>query len=176
MRASSSGRVPVALLLLLIAQPPAANATTRHVPSEYPTIAAAMQAATSGDTVEVACQLIGRATTNLASAGTDAANECETVVDDCRDTLAGVDAAGDVALPDESLAALLGCELTLAQLDTCLAGVLGNARDAYQSSLSCSAAPAAGLDALGLVASPACFIVALRCPQLVASLGGPGPR
>ena len=128
------------------------------------------------DTVEVACQLIGRATTNLASAGTDAANECETVVDDCRDTLAGVDAAGDVALPDESLAALLGCELTLAQLDTCLADVLGNARDAYQSSLSCSAAPAPGLDALGLVASPACFIVALRCPQLLASLGGLGPR
>ena len=127
------------------------------------------------DTVEVACRLIAAATTNRA-AGPDSANECEAVVDDCRDTLAAVDAVGDVALPDQNLAALLGCELTVAQLDACVADVLGNARDAYQGSPGCSAAPAPGLDALGLVASPACFIVGLRCPQLLTSLGGLGAR
>jgi hypothetical protein len=97
------------------------------------------------------------------------------VVDDCRDTLAGLD-AGDVELPDQDLSALLGCELTLAELDACVADVLANARDAYASSLSCGAAPAPALDALGLVASPKCFIVALRCPQILMSLGTLGPR
>jgi len=128
------------------------------------------------DTVDVACRLIGVAAANLASAGPEAINECEAVVADCQDTLAGAGAAADVAVPDANVGALLGCELTATQLDACLADVLANARDAYASSLSCSTPSAAGLDALGLVASPACFIVALRCPQLLGSLAGLGTR
>ena len=123
------------------------------------------------DTVDVACRLVGVAVANLGTPGPDPASTCEAAVDDCRDALVGFDGAGGVELPDSNVGALLGCELTLAQLDACLAGVLGRARDTYAGSLSCDAAPAAGVDALGLLASPACLIVGLRCPQLLMSLG-----
>ena len=126
------------------------------------------------DSIDAACRLVGVAATNLGAAGPD--TSCEAVVDDCRDTLAGLDTAADVELPDGNLGALLGCELTLAELDACLADVLGNARDSYASSLSCAAAPAPAIDALGLIASPGCLIVALRCPQILTSLGALGSR
>ena len=128
------------------------------------------------DSVEAACRLVGVAATNLGPAAPDAASRCEAVVDDCRDTLAGFEAPADVEVPDGNLEALLGCELSLAELDACVAGVIGNARDAYAGSLDCGAATAPAPDALGLLASPACFIVALRCPQILMSLGALGPR
>jgi hypothetical protein len=124
------------------------------------------------ETVDVTCRWIGALTRNLPR-GSDPTSTCEAVVEDCKGALGGLGTLSGVTLPDSDLSGLLGCPLTFSELDACLADILTGARESYTDSLGCSpAASTEALDALSFAATPACFIAALRCPELLTQLGG----
>jgi hypothetical protein len=119
------------------------------------------------ESVDAVCRLIG------VSAPPGAQGGCAGAVDACRTSLGGV-LGGRPApeLPSRDLEPLLGCPLTLAQLDGCIAGVLERGVATYGSAVGCDMPAPPAVDPLALFASPECLAVALFCPELVASLAG----
>lgn len=147
---------------------------TRAVADPAPPASQTLELLGEPDTVDVSCNLIGLAARNLMQGRAGAADPCDAVVDNCQNALApleGSTGAGGPPLPDGDLQNLLGCPLTFPELDACVADILTGARDMYAGTLSCSAESAPALDTLALAATPACFIAALRCPELLAALG-----
>jgi hypothetical protein len=119
------------------------------------------------ESVDTVCRLIGVSTPPGAPGG------CADVVDSCRGSLGA--ALGDRAapeLPNRDLEPVLGCPLTVLQLDGCIAGVLERGVAAYGSSVGCDMPAPPAVDTLALFASPECLAVALFCPDLAASLAG----
>ena len=74
------------------------------------------------------------------------------------------------AAPAGDLQGLLGCPVTVTELDGCVAQILERARDSYAADVSCESASPPEVDPAFLVTVPACFGVVLRCPELL-SLG-----
>jgi hypothetical protein len=121
-------------------------------------------------TLDVMCRFIGVSSADRA--------ECTSVVDDCR---SGVDAllgaAGEatpIELPPTDLEALLGCPLTLPELDACIGAALERGIEQY-GAIGCDMPALPALNTILLFASPACLGVALRCPELLTNLAGAGP-
>jgi hypothetical protein len=136
------------------------------------------------ESLDALCRLIGVSSLSGASEGSaseDAVARCDRVVDGCRgnvaDFLESRQAASDAAAsgaaspPDVDLGQLLGCPVSSADLDACLAQVLERSRDTYSDTLSCQAPSAPEIDPAFLVAVPECLIVVLRCPQLLTLAG-----
>jgi hypothetical protein len=97
---------------------------------------------------------------------------CDRVVERCRDEVEGLfgSAGGEpIELPTGSLEPLIGCPLSLAEVDGCIARVLERSVETYGSSVSCEMPALTQLDTLALFASPECLSVVLLCPDL---LGG----
>jgi hypothetical protein len=127
------------------------------------------------DSLDAVCRFIGVSSVT----GTGDRTACTQVVDDCRDNVSTVFGAdgSDVpapALPSGDLQTLLGCPLTLAQLDACIGAALERGIDEYGSSIGCDMPALPTVDPIRLLASPDCFVVALQCPRLIASLAPPG--
>ncbi|HTV21017.1 MAG TPA: hypothetical protein VMG12_20165 [Polyangiaceae bacterium] len=125
--------------------------------------------------LDAVCRFLGVSSV----AGTDAAADaeaCSAVVDDCRDNVdAALGSDGDapaVGLPATDLEGVLGCPLTLPQLDGCIAGALERGISEYGSSIDCDMPALPQVDPIRLFATPACIIVALQCPELIAGLVG----
>jgi hypothetical protein len=153
---------------------------TRAAADPAPPVSQTLELLGEPDTVDVSCNLIGLAARNLMQGRAGGADPCAAVVDNCQSALGplegGSGGAGDLPLPDGDLQSLLGCPLTFTELDACVADILTSARDSYSGTLSCSAESAPPLDTLALAATPACFIAALRCPELLAALGNGNRR
>jgi hypothetical protein len=127
------------------------------------------------DSLDAVCRLIGISSVT----GTGDRTACTQVVDDCRDNVSSAlgTEGGDVpapGLPPGDLQALLGCPLTLAQLDACIGAALERGIDEYGSSIGCDMPALPAVDPIRLLASPDCLVVLLQCPQLIASLAPPG--
>jgi hypothetical protein len=122
--------------------------------------------------LDVVCRFIGVS----SAAGTGAADReaCSSVVEDCRANVDAVlGAEGDappLGLPPTDLEALLGCPLTLTELDSCIAAALERGIDQYGSSIGCDMPAPPAVNTIALFASPACIGVVLRCPELIATL------
>jgi hypothetical protein len=114
-------------------------------------------------------------------AGADAAATCSQVVEQCRsavggfleqadeaETAPGGEAAGSGAAPEGDLQGLLGCPVTLTELDGCVAQILERGRDTYAAGVSCESASPPEVDPAFLFTVPACFGVVLRCPELLS--------
>jgi hypothetical protein len=135
------------------------------------------------ESLDAVCRLIGVSSKSIAAlAGGDAAT-CSRVIEQCRATALGVlelgqqaDAAettppGEPALlPESNLQELLGCPVTLTELDGCVAQILERGRENYLGEVSCETTTLPEVEPALLVAVPACFGVVLRCPELL-SLG-----
>jgi hypothetical protein len=126
------------------------------------------------DSLDAVCRFIGVSSVT----GTDDRTACTRVVDDCRDnvsTVFGTEGSNAPApgLPSANLQELLGCPLTLAQLDACIGAVLERGIAEYGSSIGCDMPALPAVDPIRLLVSPDCFVVALQCPQLIASLAPP---
>lgn len=125
--------------------------------------------------LDAVCRLIGVSSVAGAAAPDRAA--CSSAVDECRSNAeAALGAEGDaagVALPPADLEALLGCPLTLPELDGCIAAALERGIEQYGGSIGCDMPALPAVNTLALFASPACIGVALRCPELIASFAGP---
>lgn len=118
------------------------------------------------ESVDAVCRLIG------VSAAQGEARECSQAVDSCRGNLGeALGGRAAPALPGGDLEPVLGCPLTVAQLDGCIAGVLERGVAAY-GAVGCDMPAPPAIDTLTLLASPECLVVALFCPELVASLAG----
>src|SRR5690606_7490483 len=125
--------------------------------------------------LDAVCRWIGVSSV----AGTEAARDpgaCSAVVDDCRSDVEAVlgrdDGAAGVRVPPTDLEGLLGCPLTLAELDGCIAAALERGIDEYGSSIGCDMPALPAVDPLALLGSAECIGVALRCPELVVGLTG----
>jgi hypothetical protein len=128
------------------------------------------------EALDTLCQLIG--VSGLSGSAGDVAS-CARVVERCQSGLGGfVEATGGEApAPRADLQQVLGCPLTLSELDGCVAEALERSRDTYSGTLSCEAEPPPQVDPAFLFAVPACLGVVLRCPQLLTLTGvlqGPG--
>jgi hypothetical protein len=124
--------------------------------------------------LDVVCRFIGVSSV----AGTAAADRaaCASLVDDCRSNVeAALGSDGDappLGLPPTDLEALLGCPLTLPELDGCLAAALERGIDQYGSSIGCDMPALPTVNTIALFASVDCIGVALQCPELIATLAG----
>lgn len=133
------------------------------------------------ESVTAVCQLIGVSSMGFAGGGAGDRAACARVVEQCQSNVGGAlgldedDAGGDLALPvpGGDARALLGCPVTFAELDGCIAAVLTRGRDTYGASVSCDMPTLPDVNALVLFAVPACIGVVLRCPELL-SLGPSG--
>ncbi len=132
------------------------------------------------ESVAAVCRLLGVSSMSFAGGGGGDRAACERVVEQCESNVGGVlglaedDGGGGVALPvpGGDASALLGCPVTFAELDGCLAAVVTRGRDTYGASVSCDMPTLPDVNALVLFAVPACFGVVLRCPALLSL--GPG--
>ena len=127
------------------------------------------------ETLDVACRFIGVSSRNVAGSSASVAS-CERVVEQCQSTV-GVLGRQDVEggavgpdLGDGDLQGLLGCPVTVVELDACIAQILERGRDRYASDVSCETTTLPEIDPAFLLTVPACFGVVLRCPELL-SLG-----
>jgi hypothetical protein len=123
------------------------------------------------ESLDAVCRFIGVS----SATGTGDRTTCTQVVDDCRDnvsTVFGAEGSGatEPGLPSANLEALLGCPVTLAQLDACIGAALERGIDEYGSAIGCDMPALPVVDPIRLLASPDCFVVALQCPQLIAGL------
>jgi hypothetical protein len=127
------------------------------------------------ETLDAACRLIGVSSRNVAGSTASVAT-CVRVVEECQSTTRGVLAPGDSEggvgpdLGEGDLDELLGCPVTVVELDACVAQILERGRDRYASDVSCETTTLPEIDPAFLLAVPACFGVVLQCPQLL-SLG-----
>ena len=124
--------------------------------------------------LDVVCRFIGVSSVAGTEAGGDPA-ACSAVVDDCRDNVdavLGSDDGAAVGLPATDLEGLLGCPLTLPELDGCIGSALERGIEQYGSSIGCDMPALPAVNAIALFASADCLGVALRCPELIASLAG----
>jgi hypothetical protein len=121
------------------------------------------------DSLDAVCRLIG-----VSSAGNGSGDPaaCAGAVAECRSNVAaalGGGAAPNLGVPEADLEPLLGCPLTLAQLDACIGTVLERGIQEYGSSIDCEMAALPSVDPIRLLASPDCLAVVLQCPALVAN-------
>lgn len=127
------------------------------------------------ESLDAACRLIGVSSRNVAGSGASVAS-CTRVVEQCqsatRAVLApeGEDEAAGPELGGGDLQGLLGCPVTVVELDACVAQILESGRDSYAGDVSCEATTLPEIDPAFLFTVPACFGVVLRCPELL-SLG-----
>jgi hypothetical protein len=124
------------------------------------------------ESLDAVCRLLG-----VSSAGNAAS--CSGVVERCRANVEGLfGSPGGVApaleVPAASLEPLLGCPLSLAQLDGCVGRALERSVEEYGSSVSCDMPALPEVDTLSLFASPECLTVVLLCPDLLAAVAEPG--
>ncbi len=95
------------------------------------------------------------------------------MVEQCRggvQAVLGSGGAAGIELPTRSLEPLLGCPLSLAQLDACIAGVIERSLETYGSAVSCDMPALPDVDSARLFASPECLSVVLLCPELLTRL------
>jgi hypothetical protein len=128
------------------------------------------------ETLDAACRLIGVSSRNVGGASASVA-ACVRVVEQCQSTvgvLGAPGAEGETAAGPElgggDLQELLGCPVTVVELDTCLAQILESGRDSYAGEVSCETTTLPEIDPAFLFTVPACFGVVLQCPELL-SLG-----
>lgn len=128
------------------------------------------------ESLDAACRLIGVSSRNVAGASASVAT-CARVVEQCQLTVgvlgprgAEGEAAGGPALGGGDLQGVLGCPVTVVELDACVAQILESGRDSYAGDVSCETTTLPEIDPAFLLTVPACFGVVLRCPQLL-SLG-----
>jgi hypothetical protein len=122
------------------------------------------------ESLDAVCRLLGVSSAGGSGSGDPA--ECAGVVAECRSDVAAVlDGGGapNLGVPEASLEPLFGCPLTVAQLDACIGAVLERGIEEYGSSIDCSMAALPTVDPIRLLAAPACLVVVLQCPTLVAS-------
>jgi hypothetical protein len=156
------------------------DVTTFLVPEEeasplepQPTASRTFEVLSEQSSLDVVCRFIGVSSV----AGTAAADRaaCSSAVEDCRSNVEAVLGDGDappLGLPPASLEALLGCPLTLPELDGCLAAALERGIDQYGDAIGCDMPALPAVNTLALFASVDCIGVALQCPELIASLAG----
>lgn len=157
------------------------DVTTFLVPEEEasplepePTASRTFEVLSEQGSLDVVCRFIGVSSV----AGTAAADReaCSSAVDDCRSNVeAVIGSDGDappLGLPPTDLEALLGCPLTLPELDGCLAAALERGIDQYGDAIGCDMPALPAVNTLALFASVDCIGVALQCPELIASLAG----
>lgn len=147
--------------------------TEGNLEPEPPSESRAFGVLSRPDSLDAVCRFIGVSSVT----GTDDRTACSQVVDDCRDNVStafgtGVEGSAP-GLPPGDLQALLGCPLTLAQLDGCIGAALERGIDEYGSAIGCDMAALPTVDPIRLLASPDCLVVVLQCPQLIASLTSP---
>jgi hypothetical protein len=158
-----------------------ADVTTFIVPEEEaiplepePTASRTFEVLSDQSSLDVVCRFIGVSSV-AGTAGADRA-ACSSAVDDCRSNVEAVLGSGEDApalgLPPADLEALLGCPLTLPELDGCIAAALERGIDQYGSSIGCDMPALPAVNTLALFASVDCIGVALQCPELIASLAG----
>jgi hypothetical protein len=140
-----------------------------------PTPSRTLEVLSERTSLDVVCRFIG--VSSVAGAAAADRAQCASVVDDCR---SGVDAllgAGDdgspLEVPPTDLEALLGCPLTLPELDACLGAALERGIEQYGSAIDCDMPALPAVNTVALLASPACLGVALRCPELITNVAGP---
>jgi hypothetical protein len=145
------------------------NAVDPSTPAESRTFAVLSER----ESLDAVCRLFG-----VSSAGAGGAAACSNVVESCRANVEGLlGPAGSEApaleVPAASLEPLLGCPLSLAQLDGCIGRALERSVEEYGGSVSCDMPALPEVDALELFASPECLSVVLLCPDLLAAVAGP---
>jgi hypothetical protein len=124
---------------------------------------------TAPGSLDAVCRFIGVA--SVSGTGTGDRQACSEVVDECRGNVAAVLGAGPApALPQANLELLLGCPLTLLELDACIAAALDRGIVAYGSAVGCDMPALTAVDPIRLFASPDCIAVVLKCPALIATL------
>lgn len=157
------------------------DVTTFIVPDEEasplepePTASRTFEVLSEQDSLDVVCRFIG--VSSVAGTAEEDRAACSSLVDDCRNNVQavlGADAdAPPLGLPPTSLEGLLGCPLTLPELDGCIAAALERGIDQYGSSIGCDMPALPGVNTLALFASVDCIGVALQCPELIATLAG----
>jgi hypothetical protein len=145
------------------------NAVDPSPPAESRTFAVLSER----ESLDAVCRLFG-----VSSAGAGGAAVCSNVVESCRANVegllgpAGSEAPG-LEVPAASLEPLLGCPLSLAQLDGCIGRALERSVEEYGSSVSCDMPALPEVDTLALFASPECLSVVLLCPDLLAAVAEP---
>lgn len=127
------------------------------------------------ESVDAVCRFVGVSGVSGSSADSRAA--CSALVNECRGNVeavlgTGSDAA-EVGLPPTELDALVGCPLTLPELDRCIAGALERGIGIYGADVGCEMNALPVIDPVTLFASPDCLGVVLRCPDLLARLATP---
>jgi hypothetical protein len=169
------------VLVALIAACRGDDVTTFILPEEEaiplepePTASRTFEVLSDQSSLDVVCRFIGVSSV-AGTAGADRA-ACASAVDDCRSNVEAVlGSEGDapaIGLPPADLEALLGCPLTLPELDGCIAAALERGIDQYGSSIGCDMPALPAVNTLALFASVDCIGVALQCPELIASLAG----
>jgi hypothetical protein len=138
-----------------------------------PTASRTFEVLSEQGSLDVVCRFIGVSSV----AGTAAADReaCSSAVEDCRNDVEAALGSGEappLGLPPTSLEALLGCPLTLPELDGCLAAALERGIDQYGDAIGCDMPALPAVNTLALFASVDCIGVALQCPELIASLAG----
>lgn len=97
---------------------------------------------------------------------------CEAAIAQCRETVNappdGDELPASVALPQD-LAALLGCPVTTAELDACVADLIVIASESL-SEVSCEAPQVAPLEPVDLLGALSCAPIFLQCPELAEPL------
>ena len=139
-----------------------------------PTASRTFEVLSEQSSLDVVCRFIGVSSV-AGTAGADRA-ACASAVEDCRSNVEAVlgsdGEAPPLGLPPTDLEALLGCPLTLPELDGCIAAALERGIDQYGSSIGCDMPALPAVNTLALFASVDCIGVALQCPELIASLAG----
>jgi hypothetical protein len=127
------------------------------------------------ESLDAVCRFIG--VSSVSGSGAGDRQVCSGVVEECRGNVAalGTSEPMEIALPEADLEPLFGCPLTLAQLDACVGAVVARSIEEYGSSLDCEMPALPAVDLLRLFASADCIVVALQCPELVASIVAPPP-
>lgn len=156
------------------------DVTTFIVPDEEasplepePTVSRTFEVLSEPSSLDAVCRFIGVSSVSGTAAADRAA--CSSAVEDCRSNVQAVFRDGQapaIGLPPTDLEALLGCPLTLPELDGCIAAALERGIDQYGSSIGCDMPALPGVNTLALFASVDCIGVALQCPQLLATLAG----
>jgi hypothetical protein len=159
------------------------NETTFTEPEPAPEPSRTLAILSEPESLDAVCRLIGVQSLNGAAPGADAAATCSQVVEQCRSAVGGFleqvddteaaatgEAAPPGAVPEGDLQALLGCPVTVTELDGCVAQILERSRDTYAADVSCESVEPPEVDPAFLFTVPACFGVVLRCPELL-SLG-----
>jgi hypothetical protein len=139
-----------------------------------PTASRTFEVLSDESSLDVVCRFIG--VSSVAGTATADREACSSAVDDCRSNVEAVLGSGGEAaplgLPPTDLEALLGCPLTLPELDGCIAAALERGIDQYGSAIGCDMPELPVVNTIALFASVDCIGVALQCPELIASLAG----